>query len=236
LLTARIEGQTLRDKLIKAALLRKTDRLTDIFATNGAKMRRFHEISEASDSVPTEQFVERAQTLIDRTPFFSATEKPIVLQHVQTYGRALRSVPSLPLRKIHHDWTLRNILVDRSGVDYLVDFDSMRAPASSRWIEVTCLLLNLESQAKWAPLVTHDMLSNLWSAFWRGYVGDQLPEISSDQIPAVIFLGRLYHLLGGTFRAPLFKKYSRVIDRRFISALKKSVLEGRYSMLNWTAL
>jgi hypothetical protein len=121
--------------------------------------------------------------------------------------------------------------VDKRGVDYLVDFDSLRAPASSRWLEVTCLLLNLESQAKWAPLLTRHMLSDLWAAFWQGYAGSSLPECSPEQIPAIFFLARLYHLLGGTFRAPLYEKHKRVIDRRFLSALRKSVVAGQHTML-----
>jgi hypothetical protein len=235
LLMARVEGKTLRSRLMKAALFRRTDKLMDIFGSNGAKMRKFHDASESFGAISTEQFVAQARGLVERTSFFSASEKPTVLRHVQAYGRMLRGLPALPLRQIHHDWTLRNVLVDERGVDYLVDFDSLRAPASSRWLEVTCLLLNLESQGKWAPVITRHMLSKLWSSFWRGYALDKVPECSASEIPAVFYLARLHHLLGGTFRVPLFEKHRRVIDKRFLLALKKSVLEGQYTLLTWSS-
>jgi hypothetical protein len=231
LLMTRVEGETLRDRLMRAALLRRTAKLTDIFESNGGKMRRFHDASEASGSVSTAQFIGQAGSLVERTSFFSAQEKVVMLRHVQDYGRLLDGVADLPLRQIHHDWTLRNVLIDKQGVDYLVDFDSMRAPASSRWLEVTCLLLNMESQAKWSPVITIGMISKLWASFWRGYAAGGIPECAPGQIPAMFFLARLYHLLGGTFRLPLFQKHKRVVDRRFISALKRSMLEGHYTML-----
>jgi hypothetical protein len=231
LLMSRVQGNTLRDRLIKAALLRRTADLVGIFASNGAKMRKFHDASDAVGSISMEGFVAHAKALIDRTNFFSAAEKTRVLEHVQSFRHVLLDLPSLPSRKLHHDWTLRNVLVDKNGVDCLIDFDSMRAPASSRWIEVTCFLLNLESQAKWAPIVSHTMLSDLWAAFWQGYVGTNLPECSQEQIPAIFFLARLHHLLGGTFRLPLYEKYKRFIDTRFLSALRKSMVAGEYTTL-----
>jgi hypothetical protein len=236
LLMARVEGKTLRDRLMQAALLRRTAGLKDVFASNGAKMRRFHDASEASGSVTVEQFIARAHALVDHTTFFTAAEKLPVHRHVNGYGRVLRDLRTLPLRRIHHDWTLRNVLVDKNGVDHLVDFDSIRGPAASRWIEVTRLLLNLESQAKWSPIVTWDMVSELWGSFWDGYADGGIPECTPDQVPAMIFLARLYHLLGGTFRVPLFEKHRRVIDRRFIAAVKRGVLEGRPALLGWPSM
>jgi hypothetical protein len=163
-----------------------------------------------------------------------ADEKRTVLRHVAERARTLRRLGRLPLRKLHHDWILRNILVDKNGIDYLVDFDSMRAPASSRWLEVMCLLLNVESQAKWSPLVTADMLSKLWQCFWRGYSRGGISECSPAEAGAALYLMRLCHLLGGTFRVPLFEKHTKFVDGRFIAAVKKSVLAGQYTSLHWT--
>lgn len=233
LLTARINGETLRNRLIRTAFFRETEALSAIFYSNGSKMRKFHDASEKLGSLPLKQFVDRAVSLVHGTTFFSPREKVIVLQHLNRYQHTFRSVRELPLRKMHHDWTLRNILIDSNGVDYLVDFDSLQAPASSRWLEVMCFMLNLESQAKWSPIVTRDMLTKLWSCFWHGYTRNNLPECMPDEIPAIFYMARLYHLLGGTFRVPLFRKHRRLIDKRFIGPLKQSVLCGEFSTLTW---
>jgi hypothetical protein len=232
LLMTRVQGGSLRNRLLRAALLRRTRPLECIFESNGIKMRKFHDASEVSGSLSAGEFVQQAQTLVERTGFFAPAEKTTVLQHIDRYAATLRT-RELPLRMIHHDWTLRNVLVDRTGADYLVDFDSLRAPVSSRWIEVVCLMLNLESQSKWSPLITIGMLSGLWQSFWRGYASDRPPECSIDDVPALLFLTRIFHLLGGTFRVPLFRKHYRFVDRRFIRAVKSSVLRGEHTLLAW---
>jgi hypothetical protein len=234
LLTERIEGETLRNKLVKAAVLRRTATLRSIFASNGTKMRKFHDASEPCGLLATEELVGQVRGLVERTSFFSQVEKGRVLQRITSHVRALRGLDGLELRKNHHDWILRNVLVDSRGVDYVVDFDSLRAPPSSRWHEVGCLLLNIESQAKWSPLITAPMLSALWDCFWKGYARGGTPECSAEQVGALLYLVRLCHLLGGTFRAPLFEKHTRLVDRRFLRAVKEGVLAGWYTTLDWT--
>jgi Ser/Thr protein kinase RdoA (MazF antagonist) len=99
---------------------------------------------------------------------------------------------------VHNDWILRNILVAADGVDYVVDFDSMRARADLRWLDVAYLLLNIESQIKWFPLLTAGMLAELSREFWRGYAGDTgLPDnLSPEQLVAILYVLRLRYLLG----------------------------------------
>jgi hypothetical protein len=46
--------------------------------------------------------------------------------------RISSDIPALPIRtlpaiQVHNDWTLHNIIVAADGVDYIVDFNSMRA-------------------------------------------------------------------------------------------------------------
>jgi hypothetical protein len=42
------------------------------------------------------------------------------------------------------------------------------ARADLRWIDMAYFLLNMDSQLKWYPLVTAEMLADLSREFWRG--------------------------------------------------------------------
>ena len=228
LATAYVRGATLRSKLLMLAPLRQTARLCPIFRSTGAKMRRFHDAFVSSESIEVAPLLENTGALLRETPFFSAPEKATVRAHLDRYSEAL-ALPRLPAIQVHNDWILRNIIVAADGVDYVVDFDSMRARADLRWLDVTYLLLNIESRIKWFPLLTAGMLAELSREFWCGYAGDRgLPDgLSPEQLVAILYVLRLRYLLGGAARPAYFTIMDGPLDHRALRSLKQSVVSGR---------
>jgi hypothetical protein len=99
-------------------------------------MRRFHDAFVSSESIEVAPLLESTCALLRETPYFSAPEKASVRAHLERYGGAL-TLARLPAVQVHNDWILRNIIVAADGVDYVVDFDSMRTRADLRWLDVT---------------------------------------------------------------------------------------------------
>jgi hypothetical protein len=228
LATAYVQGATLRNKLLMLALLRQTSRLCSIFRSTGAKMRRFHDAFPSSESIEIAPLVNSTAALLRETTYFSEPEKISIRSHLERYAGAL-SIRALPAIQVHNDWILRNIIVAADGVDYIVDFDSMRARADLRWLDVAYFLLNIASQLKWAPLVTAGSLAELSHEFWRGYVGEADPpdSLSPEQMAAILYLVRLRYLLGGTTRPAYFRIMDGPLDYRALRSLKESVVMGQ---------
>jgi hypothetical protein len=230
LATAYVRGATLRNKLLMLAPLRQTARLCPVFRSTGAKMRRFHDAFESSESIEVSPLLESTGALLRETPYFSAAEKASVRSHLDRYAEAL-DLPTLPAIQVHNDWILRNIIVAADGVDYVVDCDSMRAHARAdlRWLDVTYLLLNIESQIKWYPLLTAGMLAELLREFWRGYAGETgFPDgLSPKQLVAILYVLRLRYLLGGAARPAYFRIMDGPLDHRALRSLKQSVVSGQ---------
>ncbi len=181
-----IRGVSLRDTLLRSAVLRQTRRLEPIFHSNGISMRAFHDAFPASDWVYAHEVAATVGVAIRDTPYLSPAEKVAVLRHVEDAAARL-SILRLPAVRNHNDWILRNILVTRCGTDILIDSDSMRYRPNWRWYDVAFLMLNVEGACKWAPLLTVRTLSRLWHAFWRGYVGaNGLPDgLPTEKLPAI---------------------------------------------------
>jgi Phosphotransferase enzyme family len=233
LATAYISGSVLRNRLLWRGALRRTAELEPIFRSNGAKMRRFHDAFPASQEIGVADVVAQATELTQTTPYFTAKEKDVVLAHL---ARCRALLPAaLPAVLTHNDWLLKNIIVTPDGTDYVIDCDSMRHRPNWRWFDIVYLLLNVESQRKWAPLVTLRMMASLWRAFWLGYLGDVgVPDgLTMKQVAAILYIVRIEWLVGGTVRPPYFEIMSGPRSERLQRALKDGVLRGRYSMFDF---
>lgn len=231
LATAFVSGEVLRNRLIRLGALRQAARLAPVFAANGAKMRQFHDALPAAQAIAVADIVEQAAGLTRATPYFSAPEKDIVLAYLARCRAAL-PMAALPAVTAHNDWVLKNIIVLPDGTDRVIDCDSMRHPPNWRWFDVVYLLLNVESQRKWSPLVTAASCERLWLAFWQGYVGARgLPDrLTPAQLAAILYIVRLEWLVGGTVREPYFEIMDGRLDKRYLRRLRKSVLAGHYSL------
>ena len=215
------------------AAFRQTAQLLPIFRSSGTKMRRFHDAFGSTDSIGVAPLIDSTTELVRETTYFSAAEKASVRSHLDRYGHFL-TVRTLPTVQVHNDWILRNILVTADGTDYVIDCDSMRARTDLRWLDVAYFLLNMDSQLKWHPLVTAEMLAELSREFWRGYAGEHLPDsLTPEQVLAILYILRLRCLLGGTTRPPYFQVMGGSFDRRVLRTLKDSVVTGQATLFDF---
>ena len=153
--------------------------------------------------------------------------------HLDRYAHIL-AVRTLPTVQVHNDWIVRNIMVTVDGTDYVVDCDSMRARADLRWLDMAYFLLNMDSQLKWHPLVTAEMLAELSREFWYGYADEHLPDsLTPEQVIAILYILRLRCLLGGTTRPPYFQVMGGSFDRRVLRTLKDSVVNGQATLFDF---
>jgi hypothetical protein len=232
LATAYVQGLTLRTGLLMLAAVRQTSRLLPIFRSNGTKMRRFHDAFGSAESIEIAPLIDSTADLVRESTYFSASEKAVVRSHLDRYAHLL-TVPTLPTVQVHNDWILRNIMVTADGTDYVVDCDSMRRRPDLRLLDVAYFLLNMDSQLKWHPLVTAEMLAELSREFWRGYAGKHLPDsLPPEQVIAILYILRLRCLLGGTTRPPYFQVMGGAVDRRVLRGLKESVVNGRATLFD----
>jgi hypothetical protein len=86
----------------------------------------------------------------------------------------------------------------------------MRARGDLRWLDVAYFQVNLDSQLKWYPLVTAQMLADQSREFWHGYAGYSiLPDkLTSEQVMTILYILRLRCLLGGTKRPPILRSWA----------------------------
>jgi hypothetical protein len=224
LATAYVQGTTLRNRLLMLAAFRQTSRLLPIFRSSGAKMRRFHDAFGSTDSIGVAPLIDGTTELVRQTTYFSAAEKALVRSHLDRYAHFL-AVRTLPTVQVHNDWILRNIVVAADDTDYVVDCDSMRSGTDLRWLDMAYFLLNMDSQLKWHPLVTAEMVAELSREFWYGYADEHLPDLlTPEQVIAILYIVRLRCLLGGTTRPPYFEVMGGSFDRRVLRRLKESVV------------
>jgi hypothetical protein len=232
--SASIRATPLRDRLLFAAALGRAGKFAAVFRAHGAKMRRFHDAFPTTETLYAHDVAATVEAAIRATPYLSVGERAAVLAHAARAASVVGIKP-LPAVRNHNDWILRNIVVAADGTDYLIDCDSMRYRPNWRWYDVVFLLLNLESARKWAPLLGIKTLSRLGQAFWQGYVGDgPLPDgLDAAELDAVLYLVRLHWLFDGVVRRPNFAVLTGTLNRRFLRTLKRSVVAGERSQLDF---
>jgi hypothetical protein len=231
LATAYVGGSLLRDRLIGLGALRRTAQLEPVFRSNGAKMRQFHDAFVSSREIAVTDIMNRATDFVRATPHLAPDEKKTVLA-LLARCQALLPMAGLPAVLTHNGWALTHIIVTPEGGNYVIDCDTMKHAPTWRWFDIGYLLLNVESQCKWSPLVTRQMICNLWRAFWHGYIGENgVPDgLSPVQLAAVLYIVRIEWLVGGRVQSPYFAILSGLRNQRHLLSLKRSVLRGRYSM------
>jgi hypothetical protein len=222
-----VAGASLRDLFLRRALVRRSGALDEVFAALGRALRAFHDSSEASDARSIDDLAENACRLASSTEHLSADERDRALERIRSAAVVAGGERTqLPLIRVHHDCTLRNVLVRRDGSPCLVDLDAMPAPCKSRWYDVTVFLVNLESQIKFAPLCDTDSIATAWRGFWSGYAGGGLPDgLTLEQVNAVLFLAKVEYAFEGAW-LPVFEFYTGFLAARYLRRLKRSVLDG----------
>jgi hypothetical protein len=232
-----VEGAPLRGLLLRRAFTRRSPVLSPVFAALGEALRAFHDSSKPAGFRSVDDLEENARRGARGTEHLTRAERERMLQLIASAAvRAGGSRTRLPLIPVHHDCTLRNVVVNREGSPRLVDLDSMVAPWKSRWHDVAVFLDNLESQVRYAPLVDAGAIATSWRSFWSGYAGVALPnDLSPAQVDALLFLMKVEYVFDGPWR-PLFETYTGVLASRYLRRLKLSLLRGEHRILETDAV
>lgn len=228
-------GRSLRDMLLRDAVLGRARRLAPVFRSIGTKLREFHDAFPPTEFLYAQQVAGAAAIAVRATPFLSAAEREKVLRHLDAAAERLAML-RLPAVRNHNDCILRNFVVDDSGTEFLIDCDSLRYRPNWRWYDLAFLLLNVESGCKWAPLLNSTALSDLWCRFWQGYSAgaDGLPDaVTAEQLPAILYLVRLHWVFDGVVRRPNYAVLSGTLNERFRRKLKQSILAGQFTQLDF---
>jgi len=225
-----IKGASLRKLLYRKMLFNKTSELAGLFFQNGRKMRLFHNVQSEKGArtiqVGFEAVVERFNT----SQYFTADEKKAINQHLQKIKTTLPMSFELPLINIHHDWSLRNIIVERDNRIKLIDLDAFDRSINWGWEDFVYFLINIESQIKYWPFLTTNHLKFLWEHFYQGYFDAGQPKsITEDLMPALIYLLKL-HFWTDTYSLDDF--YNRGLGKRYVLRLKIALTNGYWTIFS----
>jgi Phosphotransferase enzyme family len=227
-----VDGASLRDLFLRHALTRRSAQLGTVFAALGASLRAFHDSSQPSGSRSVGQLEETVTRAVLATDRLTADERKRALERIAAaVARAGGGATQLPSIPVHHDCVLRNVVVRPTGAPCLVDLDSMRAAWKSRWYDVAALLINVESQIKFAPFADARSIVSAWGSFWGGYAAAGLPDgLLLEQAQALLYLIKVERLFHGPWR-PLYEIHTGFADTRYIRRLNASLLDGRHLVL-----
>src|SRR5690242_21951756 len=90
------------------------------------------------------------------------------------------------------------------------------------------LMVNVESQIKYAPAVGASAVAAAWRSILHGYLAAGMPDgLSAAQLEAVLYLVKIDYLLEGPWR-PLYEIYGAFPSSRYLRGLEASVLRGEH--------
>lgn len=223
-----IRGTALRNILFLKVIFGKTLELKDIFFENGAKMKLFHSSQREKGKSTVGELLTKIRNKLNSSPFFNTTEKEKIHQHLLNMERDVDPSLKLPLINIHHDWTLRNLIVREDGKLLVIDLDSIEWAPAWCWHDVVYFLFNIESQIKYWPFVSVRSLEFLWRQFLRGYFsGADSEPITNELLSKLFYLIKLEHWID-TFSIAKF--YNRGLGKLYVKRLKKSLQMGHYTI------
>lgn len=223
-----ISGMSLRNQLLFKAFIRRASDLSHIFFENGKKMRLFHASQREKGKKKIGELLSETKNKLKSSRFFSASEKKMIQQHLLNIEQELDASLRLPLIHIHHDWTLRNILVKQAGKLMVIDLDSVEWAPAWCWNDVVYFLFNIESQIKYWPFIKKNDLKYLWEQFLGGYLNSINDESLTKEL-----LGKLFYLIKLDHWIDSFSistYYNRGLGKLYVRRFKKSLQRGHYTI------
>jgi phosphotransferase family enzyme len=232
-----VQGTSLRRLYLPRMFIRASNVLTPRFAALGRALRAFHDAFDPAGFTPVDELAARGRSLVEGNPHLAADERAVLAEQVVSAAATVRGAPArLPSIPIHHDCTLRNVLVRPDGSPCLLDLDAVTASEKSRWYDVVIFLINLESQLKYAPLAHDAAIAAAWRGFMSGYLASAPPDgLSTTQLTALLYLVKVDYVFAGTW-LPVFDVYTGRLASRYLNLLKRSLLEGRCTAFKGDAL
>ena len=226
-----VQGAAMREAFLRRAALRSTGRLYELFGSLGSSLRTFHDswrpFGELRLGELTEQIYSDAGDESRLTPGEADRLSGVVREAEQRAGGADLMLPTI---RLHHDCTLRNVIVRPERLPCLVDLDSMRSEPKPRWYDIAVFLVNLESQLRYSPLVAPREVATAWDRFWEAYAGAALPDdLTLDNAHALLLLMKADMYVRP--KRPVPRVYRGYPASRYVDRLKDSLLRGSHSVL-----
>ncbi|MCI0513321.1 aminoglycoside phosphotransferase family protein [candidate division KSB1 bacterium] len=227
-----VPGQSLRNVVLSKLIFHRTPELADFYFQNGQNMHYFHRLQAAHGEKCIEALFEPIRAKLATANFFNPFEKEKIAANIAQIEKKLNPAIKFPLIHIHHDWTLRNILVQPNGRLKVIDLDLIEWDRAWGWHDLVYFLINHESQIKYWPLVSGKNLKTLWEHFWRGYFqADQNAGSAENQLLQILYLIKLEYWIDN-HQFALLAYYHRGLGKRYTKLLKKSLLKGQYSLFS----
>lgn len=229
-----IKGPSLRSLLYSKMWRQRTIELAELFFQNGVKMRLFHDSQQAKGSRSIFALLSSVRERMKISPYFSNSARTNILKHLQTIEKSIDTTVELPLIHIHHDWSLRNIIIEQNKRVKLIDLDAYNRSIDWRWNDFVYFLLNIESQIKYSPFVNLEDLNRLWEEFFRGYFyRGECPQITYNSLYHLFYLIKLDYW---TDTYSLERFYNRALGKRYVRRLKASLANGESSIFPYLKL
>ena len=225
-----IQGISLRSMLYSKMFLSQTRTLKNLFYQNGRKMRMFHDVQQPKGSKTIQELVDSLRTRMQTTPYFTAGDIKKIKQHLDTIEKKIDTSLSFDLINIHHDWSLRNIIVEAGQRIKLIDLDAFNRSIDWRWNDFVYFLINIESQVKYWPALRRKHIGYLWESFYQGYFeAGECESVNPNLMHCLIYLIKLDYW---TDTYSLDDFYNFGLGKRYVKQLKKALAAGRYSILS----
>jgi len=224
-----IRGVSLRKLLYSKMARGKVHTLADLFYQNGRKMRMFHDAQTPKGTKTIRELLEALKGRMETTPYFTAKSKQQILQHLNQIENKVDTSLALDLIQVHHDWSLRNIIVEADQKLKLIDLDAFNRSIDWRWNDFVYFLINIESQLKYWPFLRRRQVARLWEHFHAGYF-----EAGSCEPVKPKILNKLVYLIKLDFWTDAYSLddfYNIGLGKRYVKQLKKSLAAGYYTIL-----
>lgn len=224
-----IQGVSLRKLLYGNMVKGKVATLTDLFYQNGRKMRMFHDAQTAKGTKTVRELLEALKGRLETTPYFADGTKSRIAQHLKEIENKIDTSLALSLIQVHHDWSLRNIIVEADQKLKLIDLDAFNRSIDWRWNDFVYFLINMESQIKYWPFLRRRQIARLWEHFYAGYFETGPCEPVKPKL-----LNKLIYLIKLDFWTDAYSLddyYNLGLGKRYVKQLKKSLAAGRYTIL-----
>lgn len=224
-----VDGKSLRSVFFSKMLMKKTTETGELFFKNGQIMRLFHDAQSPQGNRPVLDVLVYTKERLNSSKYFSETEKSKILNHLKNIEESIEPTLALPLIHIHHDWSLRNIFVNRFNRIKMIDLDAYNRSLEWRWNDFAYFLINLESQIKYAPLIREADLNFLWEQFFSGYfsVGEDW-KLTEKLLMRLIYLLKVYYWV---IPYSLDEYYNHKLGKKYVKKLKESLVAGKVSFL-----
>jgi serine/threonine protein kinase len=224
-----IRGISLRKLLYSKMFWGKTYTLKALFYQNGRKMRMFHDAQPPQGSKTIRELLDALKNRMETTPYFSVREKDGIRRQLEALEKKIDASLALPLIRNHHDWSLRNIIIEADQRLKLIDLDAFNRSLDWRWNDFVYFLINMESQIKYWPFLRRQQIADLWEHFYQGYfAAGRCEAVNPKLVNKLIYLVKLDFW---TDAYSLADFYNIGLGKRYVKQLKKSLAVGRYTIL-----